>query len=246
MQYRHLMEDLLKLLPHAKKEPKLDTKQELHNVIEIADLRSCDTVLLFESRKKQDLYLWMSKSPFGPSIKFHVANVHTSKELSFPGNNLMYSRPLLTFDAEFEKSPMLLLIRELLNHIFCAPAGHRKTKPFIDHVISFSIVDGRIWFRHYQIVDAALNDKVMDKSVESTLVEIGPRFVLTPIRCLSGPFKGGVLWENSNYISPNEIRRALRKREGDKTQARTNSKKQRKDHLEQNPIKYDEIHKVFR
>lgn len=240
------MEDLLKLLPHAKKEPKLDTKQELHNATEIAELRSCDTILLFESRKKQDLYLWIAKSPFGPSIKFHVANLHTMKELSFPGNNLMFSRALLTFDAEFEKSPMLQLIKELLNQAFCAPAGHRKTKPFIDHVISFSIVDGRIWFRHYQIVDAALNDKVIDKSTESTLVEIGPRFVLSPIKCFSDAFKGGVLWENSSYISPNEIRRVMRKRQGDKAIARINSKKQRKTHLEQNPIRYDDVHKVFR
>lgn len=244
--FRHLMEDLLKLLPHAKKEPKLDTKQELHAATEVAELRSCDTVLLFESRKRQDLYLWISKSPFGPSIKFHVANLHTMQELSFPGNNLMFSRPLITFDAQFNRSPILQLMKELLTQVFCSPAGHRKTKPFVDHVISFSIVDGRIWFRHYQIVDTALNDKVIDKSPESTLVEIGPRFVLAPIKCYSGAFKGAVLWENCSYISPNEIRRAQRKREVEMKDERISSKKRRVEHLEQNPINYDDVHKVFR
>ncbi len=32
-------------------------------------------------RKKQDLYLWVAKSPDGPSVKFLVANVHTMAEV---------------------------------------------------------------------------------------------------------------------------------------------------------------------
>lgn len=244
--FRHLMEDLLTMLPHAKKESKLDTKENLEVTTEIAELRGCDTVLLFESRKRQDLYLWIAKSPFGPTIKFHVANLHTMSELVFPGNNLMYSRPLIAFDPQFDQSPILRLMKELLNQLFSAPAGHQRTKPFIDHVVSFSFIDGRIWFRHYQIVDAALNEKVVDKSVQSTLVEIGPRFVLAPIKCLSGAFSGAVLWENGSYIGPNEIRRALRKRSGDKTVDRISGKKRRASHIEKNPVQFDEIHKVFR
>lgn len=243
--FRHLMEDLLTILPHAKKESKLDTKEKLEITTEVAELRGCDTVLLFESRKRQDLYLWLAKSPFGPTIKFHVANLHTMSELTFPGNNLMYSRSLIAFDPQFDQSPILRLMKELLNQLFCAPAGHQRTKPFIDHVISFTFIDGRIWFRHYQIVDAALNEKVVDKSVESTLIEIGPRFVLAPIKCLSGAFSGAVLWENGSYIGPNEIRRALRKRAGDKAMDRISGKKRRAAHMENNPIQYDKIHKVF-
>lgn len=30
--------------------------------------------MFFEVRKRMDLYLWMSKTPDGPSVKFHVAN----------------------------------------------------------------------------------------------------------------------------------------------------------------------------
>ena len=32
-------------------------------------------------RKKQDLYIWLAKSPEGPSVKFLVANVHTMAEV---------------------------------------------------------------------------------------------------------------------------------------------------------------------
>lgn len=244
--FRHLMEDMLKLLPHAKKESKLDGKDRLEVATEVAELRNCDTILLFESRKRQDLYLWMSKSPFGPSLKMYVANVHTMEELGFPGNNLMFSRALLTFDAEFDKSPMLRLIKELLQHVFAAPAEHRRTKPFVDHVVSFSLLDGRIWLRHYQVVDSALDEKAVDRSVESTLVEIGPRLVMAPIKCFSGAFRGAVIWENSSYIGPNEIRRVMRKREGDHTIRRIENKRKRAEHLDNHPIEHDSVHKVFR
>lgn len=244
--FRHLMEDVMKILPHAKKEPKLDSKDRLEVATEVAELRNCDMVMLFESRKRQDLYLWLAKSPFGPSVKFHIANLHTMDELSFPGNNLMHSRPLLAFDPGFDETPIMRLIKEILTQTFAAPAGHRRTKPFVDHIMSFSLLDGRIWFRHYQIVDAALNEKVIDKSVESTVVEIGPRFVMAPIKCFSGGFKGATIWENSAYVSPNEVRRAVRKREGDKVLGKMHQKSKRSKHLEVNKIVHDPIDKVFR
>lgn len=244
--FRHLMSDLLCLLPHAKKETKLDSKDRLDVAIEVAELRNCDTVLLFESRKRQDLYLHLCKSPHGPTIKFHVSNLHTMNELSFPGNNLKFSRPLVSFDPGFDTTPSLRLMKELLMQTFAAPAGHRRTKPFVDHIITFSLLDGRIWFRHYQIVDAALDEKKTDKSVESTVVEIGPRFVLAPIKCLSGGMKGATLWENDMYISPNEVRRALRKRQRDKTVDRIEDKAKRAKYTEKHKITHDPLTKVFR
>ena len=36
--------------------------------------QSCTSVIFFEVRKKQDLYLWLAKSPAGPSVKFLVQN----------------------------------------------------------------------------------------------------------------------------------------------------------------------------
>lgn len=31
-------------------------------------------MIFFEARKKKDLYIWLSKSPDGPSVKFLAAN----------------------------------------------------------------------------------------------------------------------------------------------------------------------------
>lgn len=69
------MNDLAALMPHAKKDAKLDTKSKLYHLNELADLYNCNNVLFFESRKRgQDLYIWMAKAPNGPSMKLHLQN----------------------------------------------------------------------------------------------------------------------------------------------------------------------------
>jgi ribosome biogenesis protein BRX1 len=69
------MNDLAGLLPHSKKDAKLDTKSKLYHLNELADLYNCNNVLFFESRKHgQDLYMWLSKAPNGPSVKLHLQN----------------------------------------------------------------------------------------------------------------------------------------------------------------------------
>lgn len=149
-------------------------------------------------------------------------------ELHFPGNCLKGSRSILSFDATFSSQPHLLLIKELFTHIFGVPQGARKTKPFVDHVMGFTIADGKIWIRCYQISetaisktdtakengvdDAAVRSKVIKKPGDTkiSLVEIGPRFVLTPIVILESSFGGPVIYENKEFVSPNQIRSELR------------------------------------
>jgi ribosome biogenesis protein BRX1 len=244
--FRHFLEDIMHLLPHAKKEPKLEAKDCLEVANEIAELRGCSNILLLEARKRQDLYLWLAAAPFGPTMKFHVSNVHNMEELGFSGNNLMFSRPLLTFDPAFDVSPHMRLIKELLTQTFAAPDGHRRAKPFVDHIIGFYVCDGRIWLRHYQIVDAALDDKTQNKDVESTVVEIGPRLAMTPIKCFASSFGGTTLWENASYISPNELRRVIRQREVAKVHGKAAQRTKRERHIAKNRIAKDPLASVFR
>ena len=149
-------------------------------------------------------------------------------ELHFPGNCLKGSRPILSFDATFSSQPHLLVIKELLTHIFGVPQGARKTKPFIDHVMGFTIADGKIWIRCFQISETAISktDTTQEDGVDTavvaskvskkpgdtkiSLVEIGPRFVLTPIVILESSFGGPVIYENKEFVSPNQIRSELR------------------------------------
>jgi len=68
------MLDLVNILPNTKKESKFDTKSELQFLNELCELNHCDQVMFFESRKHEDLYLWLAKAPGGPTFKFHVLN----------------------------------------------------------------------------------------------------------------------------------------------------------------------------
>ncbi|KAL3636866.1 Ribosome biogenesis protein BRX1 1 [Castilleja foliolosa] len=149
--YRHLMLSLVELLPHSKKDNKVESKGSKGAALsELVELKSCSSCLFFECRKGKDLYMWMAKCPNGPSVKFLVNAVHTMEELKLTGNHLKGSRPILTFSSNFDKSPHWQLLKELITQIFGTPKDHRKSKPYHDHVFVFSIADDHIWFRNYQ------------------------------------------------------------------------------------------------
>ncbi|KAI9752878.1 MAG: hypothetical protein M4579_005445 [Chaenotheca gracillima] len=249
--HRHLLNDLHALLPHSRKDAKLDTKSKLYELNELAELYNCNNVFFFEARKGKDLYLWISKAPNGPTVKMHLQNMHTMEELHFTGNCLKGSRPILSFDKAFDGPPHLRVIKELLMHVFGAPKGARKTKPFVDHVMGFTIADGKIWIRCYQIneTEAARQKTTADgtpvktstatpaaeqmptatsttaggKDTEIQLVEIGPRFVMTPIVILESSFGGPAIYENKEFVSPNQVRSDQRRKKAS-TYARRSDK----------------------
>ncbi|KAN0140796.1 Brix domain containing protein [Lactarius tabidus] len=222
---RHLMNDLEALLPHVKKDSKLDSKNHLHLLPELADLHSCNNTLYFEARRHEDLYLWAAKTPNGPSIKLHVQNVHTMDELKMTGNCLKGSRGLLSFDAAFEETEWGRLTKELFTHIFGVPPQARRAKPFLDHILTFSILDSKIWFRNFQIVE---KDPLQPNGPpEMSLVEIGPRFVLTPIRIFEGAFGGATVFANPEFVSPAQVRSVRRRERGDRYKERKLAQQER-------------------
>ena len=99
---RHLLQDLTDMLPHAKRDTKLDEKSRLQAVNEVCDLKNCNSSIFIEARKKTDFYMWFAATPDGPSFKCHLLNVHTTAELRMTGNCLKGSRPLLYFDPIFD------------------------------------------------------------------------------------------------------------------------------------------------
>lgn len=252
--HRHLLNDIAALLPHGRKDVKFDSKSKLAELNELAELYNCNNVLYFEARKGKDLYLWLSKAPNGPTVKFHLQNctqllvdaslsglmlgiVHTMEELHFTGNCLKGSRPILSFDAAFEERPHLKVIKKMFLDTFGVPQGARKSKPFIDHVMGFSVADGKIWVRNYQISEeegslVKTGDEVGDgkkskgaaakpgANTEIKLIEIGPRFVLTPIVIQNGSFGGEIIFANREFVSPNQIRSDLRKAKASRHNAR--------------------------
>ncbi|KAI9061500.1 Brix-domain-containing protein [Trametes sanguinea] len=242
---RHLMNDLEALLPHVKKDAKLDSKNHLHLLPELADLNNCNNTLYFEARRHEDLYLWAAKTPNGPSIKMHVQNIHTMDELKMTGNCLKGSRGILSFAKEFDETEWGRLTKELFTHIFGVPPQARKAKPFIDHILTFSILDNKIWFRNFQIVE---KDPLQPNGPPQTsLVEIGPRFVLTPIRIFEGAFNGATVYSNPEFVTPTAVRSALRREKGEKYGHRKHAQAERSLRKDRRQLGEDElaVSKVF-
>lgn len=204
-QERYLVNDILGLLPHAKKECKIEKNTAREDLNDICFNHSCRNSLYFEHRRRE-LVMWLFRSPDGPCAKFQVRNIHCLNEIKLTGNCLKYSRPLLSFDKSFEEKPHLKLLKEMFTHTFNTPKNHPKTKPFYDHIISFYNVNNQIFFRNYQIVNE-LKDKFCDgDDVDKLqLIEIGPRFSLNLIRIFDGPLGGKTIFQNPNYMSPSYI-----------------------------------------
>lgn len=158
--------------------------------------------------------MWIARTPNGPSVKCHVQNIHTMDELKMTGNCLKGSRGIVCFDGGWDQDEHWRLLKEMITHVslipesryshhlmnpfppqtFSVPKTSRKLKPFIDHILTFSLLDNKIWFRNFQIVE---KDPLKPAGPPQTsLVEIGPRFVLTPIRIFEGSFGGPTVFEN--------------------------------------------------
>jgi ribosome biogenesis protein BRX1 len=243
-QERHIVNDIISLLPHAKKEVKIEKNVAKEDLNDICFNHNCKNSLYFEHRKRE-LVLWMIRSPEGPCAKFQVRNIHTLTEIKMTGNCLKYSRPFLSFDKSFDNEPHLQLLKEMFTHSFNSPKNHPKTKPFYDHIICFYNVNNHIFFRNFQIVND-LKEKFtdIDDISKLQLVEIGPRFSLNLIRIFDGPLGGKTLYQNPFYIPPgvlirkNADRFKLRKIKEEKEKETLNEKlKNRKD------TKYDWLDK---
>lgn len=157
-------------------------------------------------------------------------------ELGFGGNCLKGGRGLVVFDKTFEDTEFAGgqeykgLVRELLRGVFCVPQkGVRCMKPFVDRITGIFGLDGKIWIRVYEIreTDKKVEGAGDPSSTDVSLVEIGPRFVLTPIVVLEGSFGGPVIYENREFVSPNQIRSEVRLKKASKHARRTDERKER-------------------
>ena len=75
-------------------------------------------------------------------------------ELKLTGNCGHGTRALLCFDATLDAEPHWRAVKDLLAVTFGVPRGHPS--PSLHRCMAFAIDDGKVWVRHYQIVDDAL------------------------------------------------------------------------------------------
>lgn len=241
--FRHLTEDIRRMLPHHKTEQKFDKTSNLWEINEVCELKSCNNCIFFEARKKQDLYMYLARVPAGPTLKFQVLNIHTTGEVRLAGNCLLGSRPIMHFDKHFEELSELKLVKTLLIQAFGTPRNHPKSKPFHDHVMTWHYLDKKIWFRHYQVSPETVND--VDEPEKQSLTEIGPRFVLDPIRFLGGSFSGQTLYANPSYFSPTALRVQAKKLLGNPYKRKLEAKADRQERIEAHREEEDPLDEAF-
>ncbi|MCO5580079.1 hypothetical protein L7F22_033945 [Adiantum nelumboides] len=218
MRMRHLVNDIEALLPHAKKDSKLDSKSNLHILNELAELNNCNNTLYFEARKAEDLYLWASKTPNGPSAKMHVQNIHTMDELKMTGNCLKGSRPLLSFDKAFDQRPHWALLKEMFTQDSTTNQALHRPRRFLLHRRQQDLVP--------QLSDHRKGPGCGDRQEgEEGRGAHTRRDWAThgsdPIRIFEGSFGGATVYENPEYISPNAVRHNVRRKKGDEYRDRT-------------------------
>lgn len=52
----------------------MERSKTLTVINEMCEMKNCNKAILFEGRKKQDLYAWFANVPNGPSAKFLIEN----------------------------------------------------------------------------------------------------------------------------------------------------------------------------
>lgn len=179
--FRHLHNDLLLLTPHSKKEQKVDTRKDLRLLQELADLSSCDHILLLESRNGQD-YLWISKRSQGPTIRLSITSFSTCEELGVLGNFYRNTRFLINSSLHTSVENDALL--NLLSSIFSAGRDDCSS----DKILSLYEHSGTIVMRTFHISG--------DEAVEA-----GPRLGFDVDLMMRGCFSGEILFKRSGFIS---------------------------------------------
>ena len=82
--------------------------------------------------------------------------------------------------------------------------------------------------------------------LQTSLIEIGPRFVLDPIRIFSGSFWGQTIYQNADFVSPSSIRSDRLRHKGHEYKTRKDSQVARKRRNEELVVGEDPLENVFR
>jgi len=94
--------------------------------------------------------------------------------------------------------------------------------------------------------EARMEMKLHGQDVSTSLTEIGPRFVLNPIRIFRGSFGGQTLYQNKDFVSPNTVRSLAMRKKGQAYQVRKDSQKKRKSYQETIVVPDNPLYSVFK
>lgn len=95
-------------------------------------------------------------------------------------------------------------------------------------------------------MEAHKSKKLSGLTSATSLIEIGPRFVLNPIRIFRGSFGGQTLFQNPDFVSPNEQRAMEKGQKGERYEEREQAERKRKERKDQLVLSEDPLASVFR
>lgn len=177
--FRHLHTDLLHLIPRSKKEQKVDTRKDLRLLQELAELSSCEYIVLLETRNGQD-YLWVSKRSYGPTFRLAVASFSTCDELGLLGN--FYRNTRFIVNSSLHPSAENESLMHLLTGIF-ADGLHDCSS---DKLLSVYEQSGTVVLRAFH---ASAEDAI----------ETGPRIGFDIDLIMKGCFSGEIIFKKSSF-----------------------------------------------
>lgn len=175
---RHLHSDMLSLIPHSKKDQKVDTRKDIRLLKELAELSSCAHIVLLESRNECD-YLWLSSHVNGPTIRLGMTSFSTLEELGLLGNFFKNTRFVLSTSVH-ESTESALLIQVLCG-IFNSSDNSSS-----DKIISLYEHSGILYLRFFHV-----------NGGESAL-EVGPRMELCIDLIMKNCFSGEIIFKKQN------------------------------------------------
>ena len=225
------LKDIIRFTPHAKTDIRLDKDPLREQLVEICENKKCTNVVTME-RSGSLTSVYLGKFPDGPTFKFSVDGIVSSSDHRFSGNALRYSRPLLSFSAEFTHILEMKMLRHLLIDSFGAPLNHPKTQPFTDRVLSFSMEHNSIHIRHYQISTSGRG--------EHELIEIGPRATWHLFSIREGFFQGEYLYRLSSSLLLNKTKEKKKFQILKKKIEKSRSIKRKMDHIKSLEINDEE------
>jgi ribosome biogenesis protein BRX1 len=193
---KFVAQELLSIMSHAKAHSKIETDQDIPNQIKKRCAKAkCENFMYFEIRKTFQ-YLWIGKSPEGPSAFLHVLDYTPLEKSKHTGNFMIASRTLFSFGEQFDIKPEYNLLKELLVDSLNVPKNYPRTFRYVEKVMSFELINGTIHLRMFQVKQ----NPSMKEGFE--LIESGPRMNLQLIKIFAGTLGGDVLYENPDFKYP--------------------------------------------
>jgi ribosome biogenesis protein BRX1 len=131
-------------------------------------------------------------------VKFRLVNSSEASDFNLLDHHRGSGRQILSFQKIFELLPHFRIIEGILIKVFKSTKYQLKTSSSLKSVLSFSVAEGRIWMRKFQVISPLFTKITQEKDI--SLIEVGPRLSFDPVKILTESFCGETVYENPLFF----------------------------------------------